>query len=258
MRVSWSGPSGEPIVTVTLDRPETRNAQSPATWRALAAVGESLPVGTRVVMVRAAGTVFSSGLDLSTFAPSPSPQADNENMLDSINAVDDVQAAELIRGFQGAFTWLRDRDDIISIAVVAGAAVGAGFQLALSCDLMICTEDARFSMRETTLGLVPDLGGTQPLVSTVGYARALDICVTGRWVDASEALALGLATTVVAPESLDTTVDDLAATVLSKPATAVRATKAVLRAALDNEVDSQRRIEREAQVGLLRDIIRNR
>ncbi len=209
-------------------------------------------------MVRAAGTVFSSGLDLSTFAPSPSPQADNENMLDSINAVDDVQAAELIRGFQGAFTWLRDRDDIISIAVVAGAAVGAGFQLALSCDLMICTEDARFSMRETTLGLVPDLGGTQPLVSTVGYARALDICVTGRWVDASEALALGLATTVVAPESLDTTVDDLAATVLSKPATAVRATKAVLRAALDNEVDSQRRIEREAQVGLLRDIIRNR
>ncbi|CAB4932420.1 unannotated protein [freshwater metagenome] len=215
-------------------------------------------MGTRVVMVRAAGTVFSSGLDLSTFAPSPSPQADNENMLDSINAVDDVQAAELIRGFQGAFTWLRDRDDIISIAVVAGAAVGAGFQLALSCDLMICTEDARFSMRETTLGLVPDLGGTQPLVSTVGYARALDICVTGRWVDASEALALGLATTVVAPESLDTTVDDLAATVLSKPATAVRATKAVLRAALDNEVDSQRRIEREAQVGLLRDIIRNR
>ncbi len=209
-------------------------------------------------MVRAAGTVFSSGLDLSTFAPSPSPQADNENMLDAINAVDDVQAAELIRGFQGAFTWLRDRDDIISIAVVAGAAVGAGFQLALSCDLMICTEDARFSMRETTLGLVPDLGGTQPLVSTVGYARALDICVTGRWVDASEALALGLATTVVAPESLDTTVDDLAATVLSKPATAVRATKAVLRAALDNEVDSQRRIEREAQVGLLRDIIRNR
>ncbi|CAB4851874.1 unannotated protein [freshwater metagenome] len=215
-------------------------------------------MGTRVVMVRAAGTVFSSGLDLSTFAPSPSPQADNENMLDSINAVDDVQAAELIRGFQGAFTWLRDRDDIISIAVVAGAAVGAGFQLALSCDLMICTEDARFSMRETTLGLVPDLGGTQPLVSTVGYARALDICVTGRWVDASEALALGLATTVVAPESLDTTVDDLAATVLSKPATAVRATKAVLRAALDNEVDSQRRIEREAQVGLLRDIIRKR
>ena len=209
-------------------------------------------------MVRAAGTVFSSGLDLSTFAPSPSPQADNENMLDAINAVDDVQAAELIRGFQGAFTWLRDRDDIISIAVVAGAAVGAGFQLALSCDLMICTEDARFSMRETTLGLVPDLGGTQPLVSTVGYARALDICVTGRWVDASEALALGLATTVVAPESLDTTVDDLAATVLSKPATAVRATKAVLRAALDNEVDSQRRIEREAQVGHLRDIIRNR
>ena len=84
-----------------------------------------------------------------------------------------------------------------------GAAVGAGFQLALACDLRVCSTDARFSMRETSLGLVPDLTGTHPLVRAVGYARALEICVTGRWVDAAEALSLGLATSVTEPEGLD-------------------------------------------------------
>ena len=57
--------------------------------------------------------------------------------------------------------------------------MGAGFQLALACDLRVVADDARFAMRETSLGLVPDLGGTQPLVEAVGYSRALEICVTG-------------------------------------------------------------------------------
>jgi len=178
-------------------------------------------------------------------------------MLEAIDAVDDIAAAELIKSFQSAFTWLRDRDDILSIAVVGGAAVGAGFQLALSCDLLICTDAARFSMRETTLGLVPDLTGSHPLVTTVGYTRAMGICVTGRWVEASEAAALGLATAVVTAEELDRTIEDLLDVVLSKPSAALRATKAVLRAALENDVSTQRSTERDTQVGLLREMIRN-
>ena len=77
----------------------------------------------------------------------------------------------------------------------------------------MCADDARFAMREISLGLVPDLGGTHPLVGARGYPRALEICVTGRWVDADEARQLGLATIVVAREELDGTVADLCAAV---------------------------------------------
>ncbi len=68
-----------------------------------------------------------------------------------------------------------------------GYAIGAGFQLALACDLRVLADDARFTMREPALGLVPDLTGTKPLVELVGYSRALEICATARWVAADEA-----------------------------------------------------------------------
>ena len=77
----------------------------------------------------------------------------------------------------------------MSIAAVQGHAIGAGFQLALACDLRVVADDVQFAMRETSLGLVPDLTGTHPLVGLVGYARALEICVTGRFVHAEEAVA---------------------------------------------------------------------
>jgi enoyl-CoA hydratase/carnithine racemase len=243
------------VVTVTLDRPATRNAQTPGTWRALAAVGDSLPSGTRVVLVRGAGSAFSSGIDLRTFAPEG---VDGDHVLSTIQQTDDATAADLIATFQRAFTWWHDRDDVVTIAVVQGAAVGAGFQLALACDLRLCSTQARFAMRETSLGLVPDLGGTHPLVRAVGYPRALEICLTGRWVAADEALALGLATAVVEPDSLDAALDDLVAALLTAPAPAASATKAVLRAALDQPATAQRRTERTTQVRLLRDLLDRR
>ncbi|HSN06237.1 MAG TPA: enoyl-CoA hydratase/isomerase family protein [Candidatus Angelobacter sp.] len=252
MRVQWAGPAGEPVVTVTLDRPSTRNAQTPSTWRALAAVGDALPSPTRVVVLRGEGTVFSSGIDLRAFTPEG---VDGERVLAELAAVDDVAAAEVIAGYQRGFTWWHDRDDVVTIAAVQGAAVGAGFQLALACDLRVCTTAARFAMRETSLGLVPDLGGTYPLVALVGYARALEMCATGRWVDAAEALRLGLATSVVEPEALDDAVAEVTAALLSAPASAVRATKSVLRGALVNDVRGQRRLERETQLPLIRGMI---
>ena len=78
-----------------------------------------------------------------------------------------------------------------------GHAIGAGFQLALACDLRVLADDAQLAMAEVTLGLVPDLGGTKRLVELVGYSRALEICVTGRRMGAAEADRLGLATVVV-------------------------------------------------------------
>ena len=240
------------MVTVTLARPERRNAQTPATWRALTAVGAALPATTRVVVLRGEGTVFSAGIDLRAFTPDG---VDGDRILAAIAGTDDAGAAQLIAGFQSAFSWWHDRDDVITLAVVQGAAVGAGFQLALACDLRVCTTDARFAMRETSLGLVPDLTGTHPLVRAVGYARALEICVTGRWVGADEALQVGLATSVVEPAALDQAVLDLVTALTAAPPSAVRATKAVLRGALRHDPETQRRLERETQVPLIRGML---
>jgi enoyl-CoA hydratase/carnithine racemase len=92
-------------------------------------------------------------------------------------------------------------------------------------------------------------------VRVVGYPRALEICATGRWVDAQEALRLGLATSVVEPDALDDAVSTLVSALLAAPAGAVRSTKAVLRGAVGNDPVAQRRLERETQVPLIRGML---
>jgi len=93
-------------------------------------------------------------------------------------------ATATVARYQAGFGWLA-RPDIVSLAAVQGHAVGAGFQLALACDIRIAADDAQFTMAETGLGLVPDLGGTKPLYELVGRSRAFDLCVTGRRVGGS-------------------------------------------------------------------------
>lgn len=236
------------VVTITLCRPETGNAQTPRMWATLAEIGESLPSGARVVVLRAEGESFSSGLDRRMLAP---PAVPGDISLAHLERLDDRALTETVATFQEAFSWWR-RPDVVTIAAVQGHAVGAGFQLALACDLRVLAEDARFAMRETSLGLVPDLGGTQPLVEAIGYSRALEVCVTGRWIDADEARHLGLATIVVPREDLDGTVADLAAALIAPPHDAVTATKALLRTAAARSFPDQLSAERSAQVDRIR------
>ena len=240
-----------PVARVVLDRPDVRNAQTPAMWRALADFGTTLPPEVRVVVVSGEGPSFSAGLDRRLMM---GENADGEEPLLTLGAKPTAEVHETIAGFQAGFSWLR-RPEIISIAAVQGHAVGAGFQLALACDLRIVTPDARFSMREPALGLVPDLGGTQPLVQLVGYSRALEICATTRWVEAAEAKELGLANIVVPPEELAGTVDDLSEALLTPLAAAIRETKALLLGAADRSYDDQLKAEREAQERRLKDLI---
>jgi enoyl-CoA hydratase/carnithine racemase len=242
-----------PLATVTLARPEQRNAQTPQMWRELAAVGRRvLDSGARVVVLRGTGPSFSAGLDRAMFTPGGIP---GEPTLADLGAMDDAALDATIAGFQEAFTWWRD-DRVVSIAAVAGHAVGAGFQLALACDLRLLADDAALAMREPSLGLVPDLAGTKPLVDLVGYPRALEICATGRWVDAPEALRLGLAELVVARDELEGATADLVAALLDTPAEAVRATAGLLRAASSRTYDEQRAAERAAQRERLRALAR--
>ncbi|HEX8002794.1 MAG TPA: enoyl-CoA hydratase/isomerase family protein [Mycobacteriales bacterium] len=236
------------VATITLNRPERRNAQTPATWTALRDVGRELPGDVRVVVVRGAGPSFSAGLDLQMFTPEGIPGA--PSFLDIARATDD-EAGATIEAFQEAFSWLL-RPDLLTVAAVRGHAVGAGFQLALACDFRVCAEDAQFTMAEVTRGIVPDLGGTGILAELVGYSRALEICVTGRRVGAREAFDIGLCNVVV--DDLDAAVADLVAALLAAPRDAAVETKALLRGARTRSLEEQRAAERAAQLRRLRDL----
>ncbi|MFD9883551.1 enoyl-CoA hydratase/isomerase family protein [Streptomyces alboflavus] len=240
----------EAVATVTLTNAAKRNAQSPALWRALTEVGRVLPGSVRVVLLRGEGKSFSAGLDRQAFTPEG---FDGEpSFIDLARGADDELDAAIAE-YQDAFTWWR-RGDLVSIAAVQGHAIGAGFQLALACDLRVAADDAQFAMRETSLGLVPDLTGTHPLVSLVGYARALEICATGRFVQAAEAERIGLANLVVPGDQLDAAAQDLAAALLAAPRDAVIETKALLQGAVGRSYEEQRRAERAAQARRLRDL----
>ncbi|PWG11219.1 enoyl-CoA hydratase [Streptomyces sp. V2] len=238
------------LATVTLTNPAKRNAQSPAMWRALAEAGRSLPGSVRVVVLRGEGKSFSAGLDRQMFTPEG---IEGEPSFVDLARRGDAELDAAIAGFQEGFTWWR-RSDIVSVAAVQGHAIGAGFQLALACDLRVVADDVQFAMRETSLGLVPDLTGTHPLVSLVGYGRAAEICLTGRYVHADEALRIGLANTVVPAADLDKAVQDLTATLLAAPRDAVVETKALLQGAAGRSYDDQRTAERTAQARRLRDL----
>lgn len=232
-----------PVATITLNRPDVRNAQTPSMWRALADLGRQIPDDVRVVVVTGNGPTFSAGLDRAMLDPATK---DQESVVDMLG-LSDEEVSATIDEFQQGFTFLRD-PRFVSIAAVRGYAVGAGFQLALSCDLRVIAEDAQFSMKESALGLVPDLTGTKPLVESVGYARALEICATARMVGAQEAVSIGLANKVVPGDDLDAAVAELAAALAAPMVDVVSETKTLLQGAADRDLDEQRRLEREAQV----------
>ena len=237
------------LATVTLCRPEKLNAQTPQMWARLAEIGRALTGDIRVVVVRGEGRAFSAGLDRAALRGEPLPGGPS---LAEMGQLPPEECEALIADYQRAFSWL-SRPDLVSIAAVAGPAIGAGFQLALACDLRILADDAQLAMPETTLGLVPDLGGTKRLVDLVGYARALEICLTGRTVRAAEAAALGLATVVVPRPELDDAVADLVAALLAAPRSAAIETKALLAGAARRSQAEQEAAERAAQTRLLRE-----
>ncbi|MDK1474251.1 enoyl-CoA hydratase/isomerase family protein [Streptomyces sp. 549] len=238
------------VATVTLTEPARRNAQSPAMWRALTEAGRILPGDVRVVVLRGEGVSFSAGLDRQAFTPEG---FDGEPSFVDLARGSDADLDATIAGYQEAFTWWR-RNDLVTIAAVQGHAIGAGFQLALACDLRVCADDVQFAMRETSLGLVPDLTGTRPLLDLVGYARALEICATGRFVRAEEAERIGLANLVVPADQLYAAATDLAAALLAAPRDAVIETKALLRGGRYRDYEEQRVAERAAQARRLRDL----
>lgn len=238
------------VASVTLTKPDQRNSQTPTMWRALAQIGAGLPDSIRIVVLKGEGKAFSAGLDRSLFTPAGLPG--EQSIPDLINSADEV-ILDVIEEFQAGFAWLRD-PRFVSIAAVQGYAIGGGFQLALACDLRVVADDVQFSMKEPALGIVPDVGGTQPLVECVGYSRALDICVTTRFIGAEEAHAIGLANRVATTDDLGSATQALVDEILAINEGAVRETTALLQGAARVDADAQRLRERQAQVRRFHDL----
>lgn len=170
------------VLYVTLNRPAVRNAQTPRMWQTLAHVAGTISAEARFVVLTGEGVDFSAGLDRTVLA-----DTGPEGMIASLQ----VNPDEFIRSAQEAFrAWTRVPQTVI--AAVQGNVIGAGFQLALASDLMFAAPGTRFALRETSIGLVPDLGGTGALIDALGYRRTFALCATGEFLSAEDAHAAGL------------------------------------------------------------------
>ena len=230
------------VATVTLHRPEVRNAQTPAMWRALADVGASLGDDVRVVVVRGEGPTFSAGLDRALLDPATA----GEGSVAALMGQSDEQVSGADRRLPAGLH-LAPRPAVRLDRGGAGLRDRGGVPAGPLVRPVVAADTAQFSMKEAALGLVPDLTGTQPLLERVGYPRALEICATARMVGAEEAVRIGIALAAVPADDLDATVADLVQALTAPLPGAVRETKALLLDAARRPLDEQRRLEREAQ-----------
>jgi enoyl-CoA hydratase len=164
---------------VTLNRPEALNALNKATMDELVAAVTAMDMDPEVgaVVVTGSGKAFAAGADIKEMAA---------------QGYMDMYAADWFRGWED-FTRLR----IPVVAAVSGFALGGGCELAMMCDFIIAGDNAKFGQPEINLGVLPGMGGSQRLTRAVGKSKAMDLILTGRFMDAEEAERAGLVSRVV-------------------------------------------------------------
>ncbi len=220
----------EGVLTVTLDRPERKNAidatmtaELKVVLAAVAADGE-----VRVLVVTGAGDAFCSGADLG----GGGPQAAN--------------GLAHMRDLHGVAQLLHDVPQP-TLARINGVAAGAGLNLALGCDLTVASTVARFSQIFARRGLSTDFGGAWLLPRLIGLHRAKELALFGEIVPAADAERLGLVNRVVAPEDLDATVAEWAGRLAAGPPIALTQTKRMLNRAFETGWEAQLEAESTAQ-----------
>jgi 2-(1,2-epoxy-1,2-dihydrophenyl)acetyl-CoA isomerase len=234
--IRWSLDDG--LATITLARPDKRNAVNQTMFEELGratGMAEDDP-GVRAVLVRGEGPSFCAGIDLSLIG----------------------ELAGLAHGAAGrdfsTFVHLAQRPfrrlalmAKPSVAAIQGHAFGAGFQLALACDLRVAGGDVQFGMLEARYGIIPDLGGMHQLARLVGPARAKELVWTTRTVGSDEAERTGLANLVVDGKSLHDQAEQLARQVMAHSPTAVGLAKDLIGRAFQTPLDQEFDLEAEAQ-----------
>ena len=185
--------------------------------------GLSRDPALRAVILRGGGTVFSYGLDLPSAFSTWGTAFSGQGM-----AAARTELWNLVRNLQATITAVASCPAPV-IAAVHGWCVGGGVDLITACDLRICTADARFSVRETKIAIVADLGSLQRLPLVIGDAATRELALTGKDIDANRALSLGLVSEVVADRAaLDAAARGLAAEIAGNPPLVVRGVKQIL------------------------------
>lgn len=225
------------IAYATLNRPQALNIYNVQMrddlFEVLSAIRDDPEV--LVAIFKGAGEkAFCAGADLSEFLTAPPPT--------------EARKVRFERDVWGLFLSIPQP----LIAAVHGYVLGSGIEIALCCDIRIASEDAKFGLPEVGLGIIPAAGGTQTLPRTVGKAKALEMLLTNRWIDAQEALRIGLVNKVVTKGKLIEVVEEMAQTIASYNPVAVRnAKQAVIRGLelpLAEGLDLEKRLAREVQL----------
>jgi enoyl-CoA hydratase len=217
-----------PVAVVRLNRPDARNALSDALMDELVAELTGLDADDDVRCIVLAGDerAFAAGADIAELAEAP--------------AVDLYRSVRVSRW--DAIRALRTP----LVAAVSGWCLGGGCELAMTCDLIVAADSARFGQPETGLGIIPGAGGTQRLARAVGKATAMDMVLTGRTLTALEARSAGLVARVVADEAWLSEARRLAAEIAARAPVAQRLAKESVDRAFETTLDSGLDFERKA------------
>ena len=202
------------IAYITVNRPEALNAISSEVLRELAKAWINVrdDSDVRVAIVTGAGDrAFSAGADLKEIAKwQMQPEEERPPFLENWPDVYPMRGMEVWKPF---------------IAAINGIATGGGLELAMACDMRIAADTARLGLMETKQSLMPGWGGTQRLPRLVPFGKALEILITGDFVEAEEALRIGLVNKVVPKDQLMTAAEELAARICENGPLAVQAVK---------------------------------
>jgi enoyl-CoA hydratase len=229
--VPAAGPAGplDGVALVTIQRPQVLNALS---FDLLDAVADALdaldrdPACRAIVLTGSGDRAFAAGADIRELARQTPV---------SLLAEDRFAVWERIAAVRKPV-----------IAAVRGFALGGGCELAMSCDLIVAGDDARFGQPEINLGVMPGAGGTQRLTRAIGRARAMDLVLTGRTITAGEAEAMGLVSRVVPAEETVPAALALASSIAAQAPVAVLAAKEAVRLAEELPLSAGLRHERRA------------
>ncbi len=230
------------VAYVTLNRPQALNAYNvqmrDELYQILGAIKDDPEV--RVAIFKGAGErAFCAGADLSEFLTAPSPAI--------------ARQVRWERDVWGLFLSLPQP----LIVALHGYVLGSGIEIALCCDIRIASEDAQFGLPEVGLGIIPAAGATQTLPRSVGRAKALEMMLSGRRIDAKEALAIGLVNQVVPKNELLPTADNLAKQIALFDPAVVRGIKQAVVRGLDLPLPEGLELEKRLAILVLQSKARN-
>ena len=217
----------EPIAVVRLNRPEQLNALSSELMRELVGALENLDADQAVRCIVLAGDerAFAAGADISELRDTATVDLYFGARLDLWDAIRSVRTP--------------------LVAAVSGYCLGGGCELAMACDLIVASETAQFGQPETGLGVMPGAGGTQLLARSIGKAKTMDVVLTGRFLDASEAERAGLVARVVAREAWLEEAKRVAGEIAAKGPVAQRLAKEAVNRAFETTLSAGLDVERK-------------